>query len=121
LIAEPTPEIRLLLERAVERLGHACVAHERGDDPYPPDADVLLLEPALTGGLELARALRERCPEAEIVVCSIYPASDEILALRPAAQLEKPFTRDALDHALTLAAERAGAPARPQLRLCGTG
>jgi len=121
LIAEPTPEIRLLLERAVERLGHVCVAHERGENPHPPDADVLLLEPALTGGLELARALRDRRPDAEIVVCSIYPADDEILSLRPAAQLEKPFTRDALDHALTLAAERAGAPAGPKLRLCGAG
>jgi len=121
LIAEPTPEIRLLLERAVERLGHVCVEYERGEDPFPPDADVLLLEPTLTGGVELARALRERRPDAEIVICSIYPASDEVLELRPAAQLEKPFTRDALDHALKVAAERAGVPAGPQLRLCGAG
>lgn len=105
----------------MERLGHVPVAHARDGAERPPDADVLLLEPALTGGLELARALRERRPDAEIVVCSIYPPSEDILALRPAAHLEKPFTREALDHALARAAERVGEPPAPRLRLCGTG
>ncbi len=121
LIAEPTPEIRLLLERAVERLGHVHVAHTRDGADAPPDADVLLLEPALTGGFELARALRERRPDAQIVVCSIYPPSKEVIALGLAAHLEKPFTREALEGALTVAAQRAGVPSRPHLRLCEAG
>ncbi len=117
LIAEPTPEIRLLLERAVERLGHGLVPHERAGAPEEVDADILLLEPALTGGVELARALRERRPDAAIVVCSIYPPTAETLALEPAALLEKPFTREALDRALMAAAERVGETAVPRLRV----
>ncbi len=120
LIAEPTPEIRLLLERAVERLGHALVPHERADASDPPDTDILLLEPALTGGLDLARGLRARRPDAAIVVCSIYPPTAETLALEPAALLEKPFTLEALDRALVVAAERVGEPVVPRLRIAET-
>jgi len=109
LIAEPTPEIRALLERAVVRLGHEVLPLSRDGRAEPPDADVLVLEPEVTGGLELAHALRARRPDAAIVVCGIRPPSREVLALAPAALLEKPFTRDALDRAIALAARTSGA------------
>lgn len=102
LIAEPSADVRALLERAVRRLGHEPLVH-----PPPPGRagppDVLLLEPAFHDGLELARRLQRTHPQLAIVICSIYPPSEELQALAPAAHVLKPFARDTLDDALLAA------------------
>ena len=103
LIAEPSADVRALLERAVRRLGHEPVVHQRQADERRADADVLLLEPAFNGGVELARTLREDRPRLAIVICSIFPPSPELSELSPVAHVLKPFQRDALEHALTAA------------------
>lgn len=100
LIAEPSADVRALLERAVRRLGHEPVVHERRADGEPTEADVLLLEPAFNGGMELARALRRERPRLAIVICSIFPPSEELQELGPAAYVLKPFQRDTLEDAL---------------------
>jgi len=100
LIAEPSADVRVLLERAVRRLGHEPLVPSAPGAPLPPPPDVLLLEPAFHGGLELARALRRDHPHVAIVICSIYPPTAELQALAPAAYVLKPFARDTLEDAL---------------------
>lgn len=103
LIAEPSADVRALLERAVRRLGHEPVVHLRHADERDADADVLLLEPAFNGGVELARTLREDRPRLAIVICSIFPPTEELQDLAPAAYVLKPFQRDTLEDALMVA------------------
>ncbi|MGI8580075.1 MAG: response regulator [Solirubrobacteraceae bacterium] len=104
LIAEPSPDVRLLLRRAVKRLGFEAVeltSRERAD---PSSADVLLLEPAMRGGVELAHTARRFRSGVPIVICSIYSATPELAALEPVAYLVKPFRREELARALSRAA-----------------
>lgn len=102
LIAEPSADVRALLERAIVRLGHEPIVHDV--DRAGHDAvDVLLLEPAFNGGVELAQELRSSQPELAIVICSIFPPSRELSELAPVAHLLKPFQRDALEDALAAA------------------
>ncbi len=75
-------------------------SRERED---PSGADVLLLEPAMCGGVELAQAARRIRPRFPIVMCSIYSCTPELAALEPAAYLVKPFRRDELEQALRAA------------------
>ncbi|MBB4661599.1 hypothetical protein [Conexibacter arvalis] len=107
LIAEPSADVRALLERSIVRLGHEPVVHDRHTAAAAENADVLLLEPAFNGGLELARTLRAEHPELPIVICSIFPPSPQLQGLEPVAHVLKPFQRDALEHALTAAVEAA--------------
>jgi CheY-like chemotaxis protein len=107
LIAEPYPEIRELLTHVVTNLGFEPVlADARGQDELP-DADVMLLEPALPGGIALAQSLRAARPELPIVCVSIYPTTAEVIDLSPVAYLLKPFALAALQTALEHAVERA--------------
>jgi two-component SAPR family response regulator len=103
LIAEPSADVRALLERSIVRLGHEAVTLDRSRAIEGREADVLLLEPAFNGGVELAQLMRSSQPELAIVICSIYPPSPELSELSPVAHLLKPFQRDALEHALTAA------------------
>jgi DNA-binding response OmpR family regulator len=105
LIHEPHPEVRDLLERIVHRLGHDAQIDRAAVDPDAVHADVLLLEPAGRAALERAQALAE-ATGAPLVCVSIYPPSDEVLALRPAAYLMKPFSLIELERALLAALER---------------
>lgn len=96
----------------------ACVAGRLGHEPLvlpaaaleaqdPGDVDLLLVEPALTGAVVLARALRRRRPRLPIVCASIYPAdmlpSEELLVLAPVAYLVKPCSLARLTDALRFA------------------
>jgi CheY-like chemotaxis protein len=111
LIGEPFPEVRQLLERAVDLLGHQPVAHQPGATGLPRDVDVLVLEPALEGGLELARALRVENPELPVIcTCSEAPAT-EFSELSPIAYLVKPFALADLERALLDAVRRSVARA----------
>ena len=107
LIAEPSADVRALLERSIVRLGHEPVVHDRRLDDDAEAADVLLLEPAFNGGLELARARRALHPELPILICSIFPPSPQLQELGPVAHVLKPFQRDTLEHALATAVAAA--------------
>ena len=100
LIAEPSAEIRELLQHLVTRLGHVpLIAGESADgDAF----DAVVAEPAM-GGLGWARRARERDPDVPIVFVSIEPASSEARALNPAAYLMKPFGRCDFERALAKA------------------
>jgi CheY-like chemotaxis protein len=111
LIGEPYPEIRELLAHVVTSLGFEPVYVDSASPGPPPDVDVLLLEPALPDGVELARALRRSTPELPIVCVSIYPPSAELGALAPVAYLVKPFALTALQSALEAAVAQASVPA----------
>jgi CheY-like chemotaxis protein len=77
----------------------------------PADVDVLVLEPALEGGLELARALRQEKPNLPVIcTCSEAPGAD-VHELGPVAYLVKPFALADLDRALTDAVRRSVAGA----------
>jgi CheY-like chemotaxis protein len=104
LIAEPSPDVRALLRRAVKRLGFDPVELTPSERADPSGVDLLLLEPAMRGGLDLARAARRSRPDLPIVMCSIFSSTPEFAELRPAAHLVKPFRREALEHALRRAA-----------------
>ena len=110
LIAEPYPEVRDLLVRIMHRLGHNPVC-ANGSRPDAAEFDLLLLEPSFPGGAELARELREGRPDLPIVCVSIYPPSDEVAALEPAAYLQKPFGLAQLEDAVTAAIQRVAAKA----------
>jgi len=109
LIVEPHPEVRDLLVRIVERLGHVGVRLEEGELAHAA-ADAALLEPSDADGLELGRELRAR--GMPLVCLSIHPKSAETDALEPAAYLLKPFVLHELEAAIHAALEPTpGSPA----------
>jgi CheY-like chemotaxis protein len=107
LVAEPSADVRALLERSIVRLGHEPVVHDRRNGDAADEIDVLLLEPAFNGGLELAHTLRDLRPGLPIVICSIFPPSPRLQELEPVAHVLKPFQRDALEQALATAVASA--------------
>jgi DNA-binding response OmpR family regulator len=106
-VGEPFPEVRGLLERVLEELGHVPVPHRRGWQERLPEVDVLILEPALEDGVALAHALRETKPELPVICTGTGPPAHEVRALRPVAYLPKPFAVAELEQALRGAIDRA--------------
>ena len=101
LISEPHPDLRLLLEVVVRRIGHEPVGHgELACDELPA---VMILEPASTAGLAAAAGLRRRLEDLPIICTSILPPSDETRALGPVAYLVKPFRLVELETAIVAA------------------
>jgi DNA-binding response OmpR family regulator len=108
LICEPHDDITALLELVVRRIGHEPVLYTGG--PLDRiDVEAAVIEPGEDPGRELARALRSR--NVPVLFTSIYPAEDDVLALRPTAYLVKPFPLYALERALRAALEIAQLPA----------
>ena len=100
LICEPYDDVSALLELVVRRLGHDPVLFAGGDlDQTVVDAAVV--EPGDDAAFRVARALRAR--GVPVLFTSIYPPSDDALALHPVVYLVKPFPLDALEHALAQA------------------
>ena len=97
MIAEPYPEVRDLLALIVKRLGHTPLLRNRDE---PADADLLLVEPAAHGALELAHALRAERPGLPILVVSFLPQPATWRALLPAGYVLKPFTVAQLEAAV---------------------
>ena len=97
LICEPHDDIRALLELVVRRLGHEPEAY-RGPSARQLGVDVAVIEPGEVGGLSLARRLRAR--NVPVLFTSIYPSTDDLLALAPSAYLVKPFPLYRLERAL---------------------
>jgi len=109
-IAEPDPDIAALFAAVVARLGHQPIVIRRSADTAT--ADVLLLEPADTAGLELASELRGREPGLQIVCVSRRSPNEEALLLDPIRFLVKPVRLDDLRAAVRAAATAASnAPA----------
>ena len=98
LVVEPYPEIRQLLQHIVAGLGFEPVLPDHAAPETLEAIDVLLLEPGLPGGVELATRLREANLGLPILVVSIYPPTPEVTALAPVAYLVKPFALAELQH-----------------------
>jgi DNA-binding response OmpR family regulator len=103
LIAENAPELLELYEIMLTRSGHVGVPYDDAAPEELDQADLLLVEPARHDAIELVRRLRERRPGLPFVCASIYPQSDEVRELGPAAYLEKPFAHAQLVSALARA------------------
>jgi CheY-like chemotaxis protein len=103
LIAEPSPDVRLLLRRVIARLGYEPVVLDPKIRANPDGFDALLLEPAIMGGLDFARTVRARHPDLPIVICTIASRSPELAELGAVAHVTKPFSRPALNRALRAA------------------
>ncbi len=86
-LKHPQDDVKQLIEHALGRMGYVSLAE--GEETR---AHVLVLEPASAPHLEAARRLRELCPELPIVCVSVLPPFPEVLELRLAAYLVKPFT-----------------------------
>jgi two-component SAPR family response regulator len=100
-VCEPYPELLVLFERAVSRLGHEAVPCRHEPDLIAADGvDALLIDCDLGGATLHAEELRRVAGDVPIVTCSIYSAGDDVRALDPVAHLVKPFTRVQLDRAL---------------------
>jgi CheY-like chemotaxis protein len=97
LICEPHDDIRALLALVVRRLGHEPVAGG-GAAHVHAGVDVAVIEPGEPDGLHLARALRAH--GVPVLFTSIYPPTDDLLELSPAAYLVKPFPLSTLEGAL---------------------
>src|SRR6266540_3225375 len=110
-IAEPDPDIAALFAAVVARLGHQPIVIRRSADTAT--ADVLLLEPADTAGLELASELRGREPGLQIVCVSRRSPTEEALLLDPIRFLVKPVRLDDLRAAVRAAATAASNPPAP--------
>jgi CheY-like chemotaxis protein len=100
LVSEADPDVRRLLMVLVERLGHAPVVLTRNGEA-PPRADLLLLEPSASWCLEQAQLARLFFPELPIVCMGMPPDGADFLAEGRVAFLEKPFSLEALEAAVT--------------------
>lgn len=101
LICEQSATVAELFGHVLRLAGHEPVAFEAGADV--PEVDVILLEPATPGGLDCVAATRRRRPGLPVVCASIYPKSEEVARLTPAAYLLKPFKLAELEQAVAAA------------------
>ena len=107
LIVEPHPEVRDLLMRIIQRLGHDCVRLEDGG-LGDAAADLAVLEPSDDDALEIGRELHAR--GMPLLCVSIEPQSAETDALEPAAYVLKPFALQELEAAIRAALELTQRP-----------
>ena len=104
LIVEPNREVRTLIERTVQLLGHEAIVHDSARGGPPFHVDVLLIEPAAARERDFAHALRQLLPELPTVICSVRGKDAELASLRPVRHVVKPFSRSELEQALRAAA-----------------
>jgi DNA-binding response OmpR family regulator len=104
LICEPHDDISALLELVVRRLGHEPVTFAGGDVDHI-GIDAAVVEPGEAAALTVARKLRAN--DVPVLFTSIYPPDAEVLELKPAAYLVKPFPLYALERALEEALQNA--------------
>lgn len=109
-VCEPHPELRALLLRTLEHLGHTPVSC-RAAGAHGGEIDALILNPKDGPMLEWARALRQESPELPIVYVSTLAPDDSALELGPVAAITKPFRIAELERAVesALALARAAA------------
>jgi CheY-like chemotaxis protein len=95
LVSEQDPDVRRLLVVLIERLGHTALVL----DPeilVPPSADLLLVEPESTVGLEHARLVRAYFPDLPVLCMNALPEAGSFLTGGPLGYLQKPFTVDVM-------------------------
>jgi hypothetical protein len=99
LIVEPNLDVRMFLVTAVEMLAHEPIDYYSAGAVKFEDVDVAIVEPGAGDGLAVATALLA-C-DVKLVFASVFPPSPETLAMDPAAFLVKPFSRHALEVAIS--------------------
>jgi DNA-binding response OmpR family regulator len=104
LISEPHDDISALLELVVRRLGHEPVVSISGNVEHL-GVQAAVIEPGEEVGVRIARTLRAQ--DVPVLFTSIYPADADLLDLKPAAYLVKPFPLYALERALEAALQPA--------------
>jgi CheY-like chemotaxis protein len=100
LISEPNPDVRLLYEHMVRRLGHEPLALWDITPEAAATIDLLLVELADSKCAGLADDARRLRPSLPVVAASIFPA-DSKPAFRVDAHLLKPFTLGELSTVLS--------------------
>ena len=106
LVSEADPDVRSLLIVLMERLGHEAIALDRHVE-VPPRGDLILLEPSTPWCVEQAGRARLSFPDLPVVAMGAIPAGAGFLASGTVAVLEKPFTVDALEAAVSVALREA--------------
>ncbi len=120
LLAEDDEAVRALVRRMLENNGYTVLVARDGSDAIRLAAaharaiDLIFTDVIMpgTGGVELARRIREHCPEAPVLYMSGY--NDEDIARRGglgehSRLLQKPFTAVALALAVRAALEAKSA------------
>lgn len=110
LVAEPDPDARALIQRAIATAGHETVLYRPGSEL--PEVDVMVFEPSIgQRAVALAKVLATATPPVPVVVVSIQPPELTVHELRPVAYVLKPFSLDelraAVEKAVRIASERA--------------
>jgi DNA-binding NtrC family response regulator len=105
-ILEPEADVRELLVRVADRLGHEGRELEAAAIPEVSEGDVLVVEPSDPPSLASALAVHERVPNVRIICVSVYSSLPEAAELAPFAYVVKPFRLEELERALREAAER---------------
>lgn len=112
LLVDDEEQVRLVVQRQLERLGYAVVAANSGQAALacldaaeiPPRAALLDLTLPEMDGLAVARAILARLPGLPVIIMSGY-RSEEVAArlddLAIAGFLQKPFSLAELREALT--------------------
>jgi DNA-binding response OmpR family regulator len=111
LVADPSLEIRELVEHVVARLGYEPLrpAQLNGSSD---DLAAAVVEPADPASLLVACTLRANRAELPLVLHSPTPKNDASRALRRSAYLVKPFRLGELMDALAAAVSSAERPGR---------
>jgi CheY-like chemotaxis protein len=99
LVSEMDPDVRRLLVKLFERLGHQASVLQT-DVVVPPRADVLVVDPIARSSVEHTRLVRARFPELPVLSLNPLPDDAGPLGSGPTAFLPKPFTPDQLAAAL---------------------
>ena len=100
MVSEADPDVQRLLEMQIERLGHEAVVVDRRVE-IPPRADLLVFEPSSDWCVGQARLARLFFPQIPLLCMGTAPDAAEFLADGVVAYLEKPFTIEALQAAIS--------------------
>jgi CheY-like chemotaxis protein len=100
MVSEADPDVQRLLEMQIERLGHEAVVVDRRVE-IPPRADLLVFEPSSDWCVRQARLARLFFPRISLLCMGAAPDAAEFLADGVVAYLEKPFTIEALQAAIS--------------------
>ena len=114
LISEPHEDVRRLLVRMVERLGHEPLAPRVAAPCDLRSTDLFVLEPAAPLGAALAQAAHLLAPSLPLICASVQAPPPALLesGIVFEACLVKPFTLDQLASAIEQALGRHGARAQ---------
>jgi CheY-like chemotaxis protein len=102
LISEPREDVRRLLVRMLERLGHEPVVVTVPAPEQLAGVEALVVEPAAPIGVVLAQAVRLIDPSLPLICASVTAPPPELAELGVvfAAVLIKPFTAEQLGAAI---------------------